>query len=162
MIWASADYHFSHENIVKYSKRPFENAKEMADVIIANHNKMVDVNDTVYFLGDFSFHNDPRWFLDKLNGKFIFVRGNHDSGAFFKNMPDGLFLRRRGKNIYFVHDPAHATLGNIDVVLCGHVHQNWKTKYNGKLFVNVGVDVNDFKPVSFISLLDKIDKGKTI
>jgi len=36
------------------------------------------------------------------------------------------------------------------VLLCGHVHQNWKTKTTSKgtLMINVGVDVWDGKPVS--------------
>lgn len=35
-------------------------------------------------------------------------------------------------------------------LLCGHIHQHWKTKRTaqGTLMINVGVDVWDFKPVS--------------
>lgn len=36
------------------------------------------------------------------------------------------------------------------ILICGHVHEKWKTRRspNGTLMVNVGVDVWDFKPVS--------------
>jgi calcineurin-like phosphoesterase family protein len=36
------------------------------------------------------------------------------------------------------------------ILICGHVHDSWKTKRspNGTLMINVGVDVWDFKPVS--------------
>lgn len=36
------------------------------------------------------------------------------------------------------------------VLLCGHVHEKWKTKESslGSLMINVGVDVNNFTPIS--------------
>lgn len=42
------------------------------------------------------------------------------------------------------------------ILLCGHVHQNWTTKKSpkGTLMINVGVDVNNYAPIS----LDDIKK----
>jgi len=37
-------------------------------------------------------------------------------------------------------------------VLCGHVHNNWKHRFNN---VNVGVDVRDFKPVKLYNAADE-------
>lgn len=41
-------------------------------------------------------------------------------------------------------------------LLCGHVHQDWKIKMSpkGTFMMNVGVDVHDFKPVSFETIQD--------
>ncbi len=37
------------------------------------------------------------------------------------------------------------------ILLCGHVHDTWNHQYtaNGTLQLNVGVDVRDFRPISF-------------
>ena len=44
------------------------------------------------------------------------------------------------------------------ILLCGHVHQSWKSQrsVNGTLMVNVGVDVWDGKPVSQYELVSYI------
>ena len=50
--WWTSDYHFSHFNIIRYCKRPFETAEEMNETIIRKHNERVKPEDTVFFLGD--------------------------------------------------------------------------------------------------------------
>lgn len=44
------------------------------------------------------------------------------------------------------------------ILLCGHVHQSWKSKRSlkGTLMINVGVDVWDMKPVSVYDLVSYI------
>ncbi len=83
--WWTSDYHFSHFNIIRYCKRPFETAEEMNETIIRKHNERVKPEDTVFFLGDFIFKGGKeggvekyRQFEKRLNGKFIFIKGNHD------------------------------------------------------------------------------------
>lgn len=46
------------------------------------------------------------------------------------------------------------------VLLCGHVHEKWKTKFtsNGTLMVNVGVDVWNYAPVSIEQIKELIDE----
>lgn len=48
------------------------------------------------------------------------------------------------------------------VLLCGHIHQHWKTKLSpkGSLMINVGVDVWDFKPVSLTQIIELIDEHR--
>lgn len=50
------------------------------------------------------------------------------------------------------------------VLLCGHVHEKWKTKFTpkGTLMVNVGVDVWDYKPVNVKVLEDLIRKEQPL
>lgn len=53
-------------------------------------------------------------------------------------------------------------LNNYPVVLCGHVHDLWKymkPRGNRTLYINVGVDVWDYKPVSLNEILDKVLRG---
>ena len=49
-----ADTHFGGENIRRYENRPFETAEKMDEKLIENWNRVVEVEDTVYVLGDFS------------------------------------------------------------------------------------------------------------
>jgi calcineurin-like phosphoesterase family protein len=45
------------------------------------------------------------------------------------------------------------------VNLVGHVHEKWKVKWiDNTLLINVGVDVWDFRPVSFERLYALIEK----
>lgn len=51
---------------------------------------------------------------------------------------------------------------NGNVLLCGHIHEKWKTKktQKGTLMINVGVDVWDFTPVSIEKILQIIESEK--
>lgn len=46
------------------------------------------------------------------------------------------------------------------ILLCGHVHERWKTKLSpkGSLMINVGVDQWDFKPVSIDQIIEIIQE----
>lgn len=79
-IFFTSDMHFGHRKIIKYDNRPFENIEEMDSIIIDNWNKKVTNKDTIYILGDISWHNDQTTYdiLRKLNGRKILIRGNHD------------------------------------------------------------------------------------
>lgn len=77
----TADWHFNHENIIKYCNRPFKTVEEMNDKIIKNYNRLVNSGDVVYFLGDAGFHRDGslRNNLAKMiHGSKILIIGNHD------------------------------------------------------------------------------------
>ena len=79
-IFVISDPHFNHSNIIPYSNRPFSSVKEMDETIIANWNKTVGPNDTVFCLGDFCFgtkDNIP-YYARQLNGRKILIKGNHD------------------------------------------------------------------------------------
>lgn len=49
---------------------------------------------------------------------------------------------------------------NGNILLCGHVHEKWKTRRSpkGTLMINVGVDVWDYKPVSIDQILQLIEE----
>lgn len=85
----TSDLHIGHDKVIQYSKRPFNNLREMEEVIIRNWNNKVKKDDVVWMLGDIFFcHQIPaKEFLDKLNGRKRLVKGNHDK------MSDGQYLR---------------------------------------------------------------------
>ena len=53
----TADTHFGHANIIKYTNRPFDSPNHMDDILIANWNAVVGPDDEVYHLGDFALCN---------------------------------------------------------------------------------------------------------
>ena len=55
MIYLISDTHFYHKSIIPYCKRPFSSIEDMNKKLIDNWNSIITENDTVYFLGDFSF-----------------------------------------------------------------------------------------------------------
>ena len=80
MFWITADNHFSHYNIIKYTKRPCQTVWEMNKVMTERWNSLVKPEDTVFHLGDLCFHNkiDPKDLVKKLNGRIVLIKGNHD------------------------------------------------------------------------------------
>ena len=153
VTWVTSDYHFNHRNIIKYCKRPFNNIYEMNDTIISRHNEIVRPGDTVFLLGDFALDGSLDEFLSQMNGNFIFIRGNHDSGCKYFTTRS-LSIRYNGKSILLLHDPEYVkkpqfTNKEYDIYLCGHVHEKWESAFvDNKHFRNIGVDVNNFYPVN--------------
>jgi calcineurin-like phosphoesterase family protein len=138
----------------------------MDRTMISNYNKLVEPNDTVYFIGDFSLRgiihkNDLENIVRKLKGHKHLILGSHDKlHAFdyvdigFETVHTYLEIEIEGYKLYLFHDPAIAT-GLLDsVCICGHVHNLFKTLDN---IINVGVDVWDFKPVSIKQIMEIIE-----
>lgn len=82
MIWFTSDTHFGHENVLKFTDRPWETIQQMNSVIVANINARVGMNDELYILGDFSFKmtaQDAYGLRKKITCKKVhLVPGNHD------------------------------------------------------------------------------------
>jgi len=79
-VFFTSDTHYGHANIIKYCKRPFADAHEMDEALIANHNEVVRHKDVVYHLGDFGFAKMDyiEKILSRLNGRIRLIQGNHD------------------------------------------------------------------------------------
>lgn len=78
-IFFSSDHHFYHSNVIKYCNRPFSSVEEMNESLVAEWNKRVRPNDTVYYLGDFSLSaRAAEVFVKRLMGSIILIPGNHD------------------------------------------------------------------------------------
>jgi len=169
-IWFTSDTHFGHRNIIRYCKRPFKDLKDMNKRIIRNWNARIKEGDMVFHLGDFCFRNSSgnkgeginkkaEYWLSKLNGNIIVVRGNHDKNNSMNTPIKKIELRYGGKDILLTHDPLEFTKREkkrFDLLLCGHVHEAWK-KTESKI-INVGVDVWNFMPVSFEQILKEANK----
>jgi len=160
--WFSADLHADHDNIIEICNRPFKNVNEMVKTYIENHNQLVKPNDDFYFIGDLMIGKNfelGKKILKNLNGNKVIVLGNHDEFRYFSYESMGFkhahtYLQFT-PTVHLRHDPSAATLDKKGFFLCGHIHDLFKTCGN---VYNVGVDVNDFKPVSFDYILSLITK----
>jgi len=153
MYFFTADEHYFHSNIIKYCKRPFGSVWEMNNVLVDNHNAVVDDIDTVFHLGDFSLGNVSqtlKW-ISKLKGQHVFLRGSHD--RWFKDsiLIHILEMKIEKRHIVMCHYPfrswpkSHYGSWNLH----GHSHGNME---HLKHQWDVGVDNNNYTPVSFQQL----------
>lgn len=154
-IWIISDTHFGHENIIKYASRPFKNALEMDQALIANWNRLVGPDDLVYHLGDFAFGpvDQQKALVKQLNGKILLIRGNHDrkcNGLIklgFAGVLDEGILKYHHWTVHLTHHK-RPTVENV-INLHGHTHL--KERFS-KGSVNMSVEAWDYTPV----LLDEV------
>ena len=162
MIYFTADQHYGHTNIIKYCNRPFSSIEEMNRALIRNHNAVVSKNDIVYHLGDFSFRQHSHYLKD-LNGRHILILGNHDrlkkKVTGLEEIYQVLRLKYRGEILWLSHYPhlswPHSYHGSWH--LFGHVHGR---EPGVGLSMDVGVDANNFTPVSFEQVTERMKNGK--
>lgn len=151
MYFFTSDEHFNHTNIIKYCNRPFDDVQEMNETIIQNHNEVVKPNDMVIHAGDFSFI--PReQFVRRLNGNHTFLRGNHDHR---RDRFAGEIWEKRINDVKVVVSHYAMRVWNASHYgawnLYGHSHGNLEPV--GQQW-DIGVDNNDFRPLSFDELID--------
>lgn len=78
----TADTHFGHANIMKYCDRKFNSVHDMNVELTRAWNNTVSKDDTIYFLGDLCLNKKKIvQHLLNLNGRLIYIPGNHDSQA---------------------------------------------------------------------------------
>lgn len=149
----TADWHLG-ESRFKIMSRPFSNQQEMIDAFVTNHNELVRPDDLVIVAGDVCYKEQPQFLeqVGRFNGNKILIRGNHDVGItdeefspyFEEIIPEGegIEILHDDHLLYATHYP---TMGREDVFnLVGHIHSGWRFQLN---MMNVGVDVNHFRPV---------------
>lgn len=182
MVYFLSDTHFGHDKIRNYCNRPFNSLIRMDSALLKNINSRVKINDTLYFLGDFCFKksseaknskkNAFEYYRERINCKnIIFIRGNHDgkrNGT--KTIIESLVIKLANKRIKLLHNPAIQYIETkYDLILCGHVHNNWEIKRIRKGWdfvdvINMSVDVWGFFPVTINEILKRytqwIHKGK--
>lgn len=173
----TADTHFGHGNIIEYCDRPFKNADDMNEKLITNWNMRVKTEDTVFIIGDFCFRADKTvvekvgagkekasFWMDRLNGSKILVKGNHDNNNSAKTIIECIHITFANRRINLCHKPEHVNY-DFPINFVGHVHNAWKIQkrstpgaYGPKetILFNVGVDVNRYMPITIDEALGEI------
>ena len=181
-VFFTSDTHFGHENIIKWCNRPYSSVQEMNEALIENWNSTIGPEDTIFHLGDFAFGGSGLWkdVASKLNGKKHLIVGNHDE----KNLKDGfrylfesinwqLKIRVENRAIYLNHVPflcyggTYRSPESAVWQFHGHTHEMQgenlgedypRLQYRFPFQYDVGVDFNNYKPISFTELCKKIEK----
>ena len=160
-VFFTSDTHFYHGNIIRFCNRPFKDVEMMNETIISNWNDTVGQDDIVFHLGDFCLGGSAEWtkILDRLNGKIYLIMGNHDLK---------MHIEVGKQRIYLNHYPFLCFDGGYKDVwqLFGHVHTRKnntgidaaRLQYLYPTQYDVGVDNNNFIPVSFEQVKRRIEK----
>lgn len=160
-IWLTSDFHFCHDREFVWQARGFQNVEEMNKAIVERFNSVITPEDTLYILGDVMLNDNEKGeeFLSQINGKKIFIRGNHDTSTrveIYKKYTNeeikwADMIKYKKKNIYLSHHPTIVTNAgewhNLVINFYGHTHQ---TEDFYKDYVNmyhVGVDSHNCYPV---------------
>lgn len=158
--WFTSDTHFGHENVIRYSDRPYKNKNDMDESLICNQTFNVLPNDNVFHIGDIFFCKKSRSIeiLEQLNGKITLILGNHDKAIrrdnnfkqYFHQVVDYLELNIDNQKIVLSHYPMMSWNGSHrgSWMLHGHCHGSLKYPFNAKIH-DCGVDPNNYAPVSF-------------
>lgn len=148
-IFYTSDQHWHHKNVLEFENRPWGTVEEMNEGLIEAWNKVVKPRDTVHHLGDFSFGNTHQWreILDRLNGKIVLYKGNHDSSRrlkaiqkddYFKEVHVvGDYFKVHGYQLWLSHYPMEIGLRPRKYSIHGHIHSEPSNYLNQ---INVGVD----------------------
>lgn len=175
--WFTSDSHFGHTNIINYCNRPFISVDEMDAVLIDNWNNLVGDDDIVYHLGDFTLSGrlTAQKYFSRLKGLIRVLENpwHHDRGWL-----SAAYIFTSGSNLPIQILPPMVVLELPEygdggypkpLVLChyplamwdrkhygawhlhGHSHGKYHAPDNACIY-DVGVDSNNFKPVSLKSI----------
>jgi calcineurin-like phosphoesterase family protein len=178
MIFFTADEHLGHSNraggIISMCKRPFSSLEEMTEEFVARHNAKVRPGDTVIHVGDMFWWKwttlQCKQYMTRLNGYHIYYNGNHEE----------VFNRSDSKNLNVmfldIKDVGMIEVGKQLIWVSHYAHRVWPKSHEGSYHVfghchgvlpdyrrshDVGVDANNFAPVSFDEL-DVLMKSKGV
>ena len=176
-IWFTSDTHFYHTNIIRFCNRPFGSVDEMNEELLRRWNETVPPEGVVFHLGDVCYGGSKEWkdILSRLNGTIYLILGNHDMKQVrqkfmgrFEHVTQQMTIRVGGQAIILNHNPFLCYGGSYKDVwqLFGHVHSgplsksgmdHPRLKMLFPLQYDVGVDNNDYRPVSFEEVKHKIE-----
>lgn len=122
-----ADTHFGHSKILDFCQysRPCDTIEEHDERIIDNWNEDVKPNDTVYILGDVSWHppEKTKEILSRLKGRKNIILGNHDRQ-----------FTQEGQFKYIIEDIRkyrEIKIDNTDVILFHYPILEWNKAHYG-------------------------------
>ena len=159
MRFFTADTHFYNAIFLgdnDFAPRDFPSVEAMHAAIIQNWNDVVGANDVVYHLGDIADppnyekgYPDVYALLMQLNGKIIFIKGNHDHRSELNYLMEhdvtekfefndvGVLLKFNRHQFFLTHYPMMLGITKNSINLHGHVH-NYALPVAEN--INVGID----------------------
>ena len=182
-VFLVSDTHFGHTGVCRFTRndgvtklRPWDDADEMDEFMVAAWNDRVRPNDKVYHLGDVVINRKALKIMSRLNGDKVLIRGNHD---IFKDTDYREHFRELRayhvmNGMILSHIPVHVeSLGRFGVNIHGHLHANRVKKIRGvnaktgellysdeidPRYHNVSVEqLPDFAPILFEDVIKRIE-----
>jgi calcineurin-like phosphoesterase family protein len=188
-IWFTSDTHYQHKNICKgvsnwdegsYT-RPFTMLEEMNETIIRNINSVVDKNDILIHLGDWSFGGFEmiEEFRNQIECENIYlIFGNHDHHiernrggvqslfkkvSYYENLTIERVEHPKEKASKYQFILSHYPIGSWQdlsrgaIHLHGHVHFSPEMKIGPGRMMDVGMDGSEsFRPYSLDEVLELV------
>jgi calcineurin-like phosphoesterase family protein len=158
-VFGVSDTHFGHANIIRFCDRPFSSVDTMDQALIDNWNSVVEDNDLIIHNGDFQFYKQDMGIFQKLRGRKILVKGNHDHKVTFnmgwEAVHDVFEMSHNSKKVVFFHYPIESwnNMFHGSIHLYGHVHSTDAVKIPNRF--NICVEKTNYTPVN----LDVYTKG---
>ena len=156
-----SDTHFGHKNIITFKKsdgsflRPFDSVEEMDELMVKNWNNIVNPVDTVYHLGDVVINRKAFPILNRLNGRKVLIKGNHDIFKlkdyvkYFDDIRAYKVITKHG--IICSHIPIHTdSLSRWKLNLHGHLHSN---KLHDDRYKCISVEQINYTPIGLNEIL---------
>lgn len=178
-LFFTSDPHYGHENILKYCHRPFSSIEEHNEELIRLWNETVPEDGIVFILGDIGFCSETylKTILNRLHGKIYWIIGNHDWRRItpgimnrFECITQQMVITVDNKLVYLNHFPflCYPDSDRHPVYqFFGHVHSGplsgssdiSRLVHLNKRQYDVGVDNNEYKPISFQDIMKKIGEN---
>lgn len=180
--WFTSDEHHGHRNaltgwldratgVSTQPPRPWSTLEDMTEGIIDRHNSVVKRGDNIFHLGDMFWRtldvDKAIEIMGRLNGQHFYILGNHE-----ELMEEAGRSQTIRQQFVWVRDYAKIKpFKGLSVVLSHYAHRVWDGSHKGTYHayghshgaipnfgrsMDVGVDCNDFYPVSLDQLVTKL------
>lgn len=181
MMFFTADLHLGHANMLRpeFCNRPFTSVNEMDEILISNINQKVKrKKDELFVIGDFAINkceNVTKKYREMIKCERVhLILGNHD--PIKKNLQPKNWLHNYFEivsqmyvvifeqvNAFFLcHYPLSSSFPTQNwggIHLYGHIHNNSNSIVDiAYRRMNVGVDKNNFLPLSAEEIMEKFNK----
>ena len=158
-VWVWSDLHLGHDNIIRYTNRPFANAEEMDAHLYANWQATVEPEARLVIVGDVAMRTavgEHTWqrIRDANGADKRLVFGNHDLTGSGDLRVDGfddicsVLCADGDPPLVFTHLPL-AQVPDGAVNIHGHTHAEPPTTTP---HINVSVEQIDYRPVALARL----------
>ncbi len=160
-VWMTADLHLNHANVIQYCNRPFADATQMNEHLVAQTRKVKD-DEWLVIVGDLAMgdHLAAMEWVRRIPGRKVLVLGNHDltragkcrylteqaedgrHPLFEAVVPFLAWQDMLGQNVFVSHYPATVDYPLPSILnYHGHLHRQVVPHTESTHFVNVGWDV---------------------
>ncbi len=180
-VWFTADDHLGHENIIEYCNRPFKTVEEMDTKLIDNWNAVVGPGNTVFHLADFTLGNAElaQSYFSRLNGSISILSNPwHHDKRWIESLTIDHFLSKDNAQVTIMPPMVVLEIPQrkgypIAITLCHYPLERWDRKHYGSTHlhghchgklprspfrIDVGVDAQDYYPISLNSILEAAGK----